>query len=642
MMKTLISLLFYLGLQVSLSGNVIVVIGSPNTDTYANYGDNITLQVVAYDSHNVGQPLHFTWQRNGQVMASYSDGNLSDPNNSIYKPYVSNLSISNFSPYHEGNYTVLIQAIEGSRTLTFSLSNITSDPPSSSTAEYYNVSDSGNSVTFDVQNNIPQGSFSISWYKDGNLITDAGSYQFSIYDVGASDAGTYEAKISNSFGSASQVFVLDVVGNPPQTYGIGGPRTLQVGNRLDLSFYLNPEDANAVVTWYKDDQIFPLNSPQFVIENVNASNAGEYYAVITNDFGQTNTNTVNVVVAGNPPQTYYLNDPGILYEDNYERLDLSFYLNPEDANAVVTWYKDDQIFPIDSDQFVIENVNASNAGEYYAVITNDFGQTNTNTVNVVVAGNPPQTYYLNDPGILYEDNYERLDLSFYLNPEDANAVVTWYKDDQIFPIDSDQFVIENVNASNAGEYYAVITNDFGQTNTNTINVVVAGNPPQTYYLNDPGILYEDNYERLDLSFYLNPEDANAVVTWYKDDQIFPIDSDQFVIENVNASNAGEYYAVITNDFGQTNTNTINVVVTQSGNERDTFNDLGYYTPEQFENLRIGSTIITPLDGVGTLSIQIEKSNDLNSWSSSADDILTHQIPLSNDKQFFRLTLPNAE
>ena len=153
------------------------------------------------------------------------------------------------------------------------------------------------------------------------------------------------------------------------------------------------------VTWYKNSQVFPLNSTQFVIENVNASDAGEYYAVITNDFGQSNTNTINVVVDGNPPQTYYLNDPGILYEDNGERLDLSFYLNPEDANAVVTWYKDDQIFPIDSDQFVIENVNSSNAGEYYAVITNDFGQSNTNTINVVVDGNPPQTYYLNDPGI---------------------------------------------------------------------------------------------------------------------------------------------------------------------------------------------------------------------------------------------------
>jgi hypothetical protein len=449
-MKFVISLLFYLGLQVSLFGNVIVLVGSPNSVTSANYGDDFTLSVVAYDSLNNG-PLYYTWQRNGSTLAAGSDGNL---------------NISNFSPYHEGAYTVDIQAIEGSRTLTFSLSSISSGPPSSSAAEYYNVSDTGSSVTFDVQNNIPQGPYSISWYKDGSLLTDAGSYQFRIDNIELSDAGTYKAEISNSYGFASQIFVLDVSGDPPQNYDIGGSGTLQVGNRLDLSFNLNPEDANAVVTWYKDGQIFP--------------------------------------------------------------------------------------------------------------------------------------------------------------------------------IDSDQFVIENVNASNAGEYYAVISNDFGQSNTNTVNVVVEGDPPQDYYLNDPGILYEDRRDRLDLSFDLYPEDANAVVTWYKDGQIFPIDSDQFVIENVNASNAGKYYAVITNDFGQSNTNTVNVVVTQSGNERDTLNDLGYYTPEQFENLRIGSTIITPLDGVGTLSIQIEKSNDLNTWTSSVDDILTHQIPLSSDKQFFRLTLPNAE
>ena len=229
-MKILISLLFYLGLQVSLSGNVIVIIGSPNTDTYANYGDNFTLRVVAYDSLNNG-PLYYSWQRDGTALASGSDGNL---------------NISNFSPYHEGVYTVDIQAIEGSRTLTFVLSVKGNEAPSSNPTEYYNVSDTGSSVTFDVGGNIPQGSFSISWYKDGNLLANAGSDQLSINDIGASDAGTYEAKISNNFGSASQVFVLFVVGNPPQSYDIGDPGTLQVGNSLDLSFNLNNEDSNAV------------------------------------------------------------------------------------------------------------------------------------------------------------------------------------------------------------------------------------------------------------------------------------------------------------------------------------------------------------------------------------------------------------
>lgn len=336
-MKIFIIMLFYLGLQVSLFGNVIEVIGSPNTDTYANYGDNITLRVVAYDSHNVGQPLHFTWQRNGLVVASYSDGNLSDPNNSIFKPYVSNLSISNFSPHHEGTYTVDIQALEGSRTLTFSLSNITSDPPSSNSAEYYNVFDSGSSVTFDVQNNIPQGSFNISWYKDGNLITDAGSYQFRIENPRVSDAGTYKAEISNSFGLASQIFVLDVVSNPPQNYDISDSGILQIGNRLDLSFNLYPEDANAVVTWYKDGQIFPLESTRFVIENVNASNAGEYYAVITNDFGQSNTNTVNVVVTQSGNERDSFNDLGYYTPEQFENLKIgSTIITPVDGVGTLT------------------------------------------------------------------------------------------------------------------------------------------------------------------------------------------------------------------------------------------------------------------------------------------------------------------
>ena len=123
-MKFVISLLFYLGLQVSLFGNVIVLVGSPNSVTSANYGDDFTLSVVAYDSLNNG-PLYYTWQRNGSTLAAGSDGNL---------------SISNFSPYHEGTYTVDIKAIEGSRTLTFTLSVKGNEAPTSNQIEYYNES----------------------------------------------------------------------------------------------------------------------------------------------------------------------------------------------------------------------------------------------------------------------------------------------------------------------------------------------------------------------------------------------------------------------------------------------------------------------------------------------------------------------
>ena len=461
-MRFFLSLLFYLGLQVCLYGNVIVVVGSPNSNTSANYGDDFTLRVVAYDSLNNG-PLYYTWQKDGSTLAAGSDGNL---------------SISNFSPHHIGNYTVNVQAIEGSMTLGFSLTVKGNERPSSTQTEYYNKS-IGSNITFDVFLSIPDGaSYSTSWYKDGNLLTDAGSDQFGISNIKASDAGTYEARIVNSFGFGSQMFVLSVDGSLPQTYNLYNPGILQVGDRLEMSLSLNNEDEN--VTWYRNDQIM---------------SKGPY--LITHD-----------------QQGSYM---------------------------------------------VIENVNASDAGNYYAVVTNDFGQSITNTVKISVNGLLPQTYNLHNPGILQVG--DRLEMSLYLNNEDEN--VTWYRNDQIM---------------SKGPY--LITHD-----------------QQGSYM---------------------------------------------VIENVNASDAGNYYAVVTNDFGQSITNTVNVVVTQSGNERDSLNDLGYYTPEQFENLRIGSTIITPLDGVGILSMQIEKSNDLNTWTSSADDILTHQIPLSSDKEFFRLTLPNAE
>ena len=67
---------------------------------------------------------------------------------------------------------------------------------------------------------------------------------------------------------------------------------------------------------------------------------------------------------------------------------------------------------------------------------------------------------------------------------------------------------------------------------------------------------------------------------------------------------------------------------------------GLYSEQGITDLRPGSTIlqIGP-NNSATLELQIERSNDLNNWTTDTDDLVEVEIPINGDTEFFRFRIP---
>ena len=69
------------------------------------------------------------------------------------------------------------------------------------------------------------------------------------------------------------------------------------------------------------------------------------------------------------------------------------------------------------------------------------------------------------------------------------------------------------------------------------------------------------------------------------------------------------------------------------------NALGYYSSTQMEDARAGSVGILSDGSSATLQLQIERSQDLETWTSEENDLISIPVDIAGDKQFFRFAMP---
>lgn len=69
------------------------------------------------------------------------------------------------------------------------------------------------------------------------------------------------------------------------------------------------------------------------------------------------------------------------------------------------------------------------------------------------------------------------------------------------------------------------------------------------------------------------------------------------------------------------------------------NARGYYTGSQMVDARAGSVGIVRDGNSATLQLQIQRSEDLETWSSHQDDLISVPMSMPGNKQFFRFAIP---
>ena len=69
------------------------------------------------------------------------------------------------------------------------------------------------------------------------------------------------------------------------------------------------------------------------------------------------------------------------------------------------------------------------------------------------------------------------------------------------------------------------------------------------------------------------------------------------------------------------------------------NALGYYTSSQMVDARAGSGGIVRDGNSATLQLQIQRSEDLETWTSHQDDLISVPMDMRDNKQFFCFAMP---
>lgn len=160
-----------------------------------------------------------------------------------------------------------------------------------------------NNVTFSVNAQGPLGiALSYQWQFDGTNISGATQSTLTLTNVQFSDAGGYSVVVSNSGASVtSSNGTLTVVDGEPQIIIDAQSRTEAAGDHLALSAQVFGTDPLSYQWFSNNVPILGATNTTLVFSNLQSADAGEYYLIVTNIFGTTNSSTVALNVLAAPP-----------------------------------------------------------------------------------------------------------------------------------------------------------------------------------------------------------------------------------------------------------------------------------------------------------------------------------------------------
>ncbi|XP_069133869.1 hemicentin-1-like isoform X10 [Argopecten irradians] len=437
---------------------------------------------------------------------------------------------------------------------------------------------------------------------------------FVITNAEAADAGTYRCSAVNAFGTTnSQTTTTLTINGPPTvshpqpTYStnVGGTVTLAC-SVISASTLTNLYWEKLVNNAYQQVQITTNirysggseSSPNFVITNAEAADAGTYRCSAVNAFGTTNSQTTTTLTINGPPTVSH---PQPTYNTNVGgtvTLVCSVTSTPTLTNLyweklVNNAYQQVQITTnirysggsASSPNFVITNAEAADAGTYRCSAVNAFGTTNSQTTTTLTINGPPTVSH---PQPTYSTNVGgtvTLVCSVTSTPTLTNLywekfVNNAYQQVQITTNirysggspSSPNFVITNAEAADAGTYRCSAVNAFGTTNSQTTTTLTINAPPSVTH---PQAAYSTNVggtvtllcSVTSMSTLTNLYWEKLINNVYQQVQITTnsrysggsASSPNFVITNAAAADAGTYRCSASNVFGTTNSPTTRLV-----------------------------------------------------------------------------------
>ncbi|KAI5633527.1 immunoglobulin i-set domain-containing protein [Phthorimaea operculella] len=400
----------------------------------------------------------------------------------------------------------------------------------------------------------------VKWFLNGTELAITGRYNPEYDGHGfkfiatEEDTGNYTCMAMNEFGTTNKTVELHIIRpatiTPPDESRIG----VNVGEhqKLECNVDGNPKPEVKWVFYSMNPKNAPMTfrpngyNNQLLLKRIQIDDGGIYTCIARNVGGSSNiTYEIDVFAPPNIENVYPEKTFTAVIGDLVLRIPCKATGNPKPD---ITWTVDGfniaagtEYNDIEDGTLVIKNVDKLSAGRYFCHARNRLGD-DSEWYDVNVEAYPR-------PGIptktirLQQGNSTTLTCDI---PHKRTDYVRWFKNGRQVGSEMQKHHINNAQLRDAGIYTCRVS-DFAKSRTGTLAVSVGYGPRFTLYSDDEEIIEFDERVAavMDCSAEGNPKPE---VSWWHDGNKIPF-YDMTYIFNMKATNKGQYFCLVKNEYG---------------------------------------------------------------------------------------------
>lgn len=439
-------------------------------------------------------------------------------------------TINNVTAADAANYDVVVtgacgSAISNAASLAVNAAtNITSNPSDETAC-------AGGSATFTAAA-TGTGAVSYQWRKGGVAIPGANTASYTINNVSAADAASYDVVATATCGAATSsaasltVNTATAITTQPanQASCIGGSVTFTVSaTGTDLSYQ-----------WQKESvDISGAIAAGYTISSVTAGDAANYSVIVSGPCGTvTSDNAVLSITAGTVINSQPVSQTACVGGS-------AVFSVAASGSGTVTyqWKKNGTVIPGEtSSTLTVSPVAVSDAASYAVAVSSSCGTTESNTASLAVTASTAITSQPANQTVC-----EGAAASFAVAASGDNLSYQWRKGGVNIPgAEASTFTIANVSTGDFGNYDVVVTGTCGAVTSNpaslsTFTVTITTQPSsQTVFAGS------------DVTFNVSATGNSLRYQWRKGGiDIAGANGSSYTITNVAVADAGSYDVVVT-------------------------------------------------------------------------------------------------
>jgi 2-hydroxy-3-keto-5-methylthiopentenyl-1-phosphate phosphatase len=488
-------------------------------------GQNASFSVAASGT----APISYQWSLSGSPLAGATS---------------SALTLTSVQTNQAGIYAVLVTNAYGAVT-SINATLTVYVPPSITTQPLSQGVTQGQPVSFSV---VAGGSspFTYQWYFNGSSLGNSGGARTSTYTLySAQNGGNYSAVVSGPGGSVTSAVALLTVYVPPTIHTQPQNQTVVQGQTASFSVEANGTAPFSYQWDFNGSAVSGATSSALALTNVQATQAGSYTVVVTNNGGSITSRVATLTVNAPPSIT---TQPQSQWVTQGRNVSFSVVASGT-ATLTYQWFFNGSSlgWTARSSTLMVNNVGTNNTGNYTVVVNNNWGSA-TSAVATLTLFVPPgiQT----QPNNLTVTQGQNASFSVVASGT-APLNYQWnFNGTALSGATTSALTLTNVQTTGAGNYNVVVTNNAGSITSQVATLTVLVPAGITTQPQSQAVVQGQN-----ASFSVGASGtAPLSYQWnFNGTAVSGATTSALTLTNVQTTDAGSYMVVVTNSWGSVTT-----------------------------------------------------------------------------------------